>query len=91
MRRSNLSCSSCWARQSVVERCAAAGRLCSVDTGTGDQQTLGSGSTPRYNKVLLTFNLYNTVGGLNSTLHSHIIGGKLQLRVKRKILAVVST
>ena len=48
-----------------VERCAAAGRLCSVDTGTGDQQTLGSGSTPRYNKVLLTFNLDITVGGLN--------------------------
>ena len=52
MRRSNLSCSSCWAGS--VERCAAAGRL-----ETGDQQTLGS--TPRYNKVLLTFNLDTTV------------------------------
>ena len=50
-----------------VERCAAAGRLWSVDTGTGDQQTLGSGSTPPYNKVLLTFNLDITVGGLNSS------------------------
>ena len=55
MRRSNLSCSSCWAAS--VERCAAAGRLWTLETG--DQQTLGS--TPRYNKVLLTFNLDTTV------------------------------